>query len=280
MTTFVGSFLLFQVQPMVARMALPDLGGAPAVWNSAMLVYQALLLAGYAWAHWLRRFPVRRQVLAHLACSWRACLWLPIGLASFEPPTGNSVVLFVPMLLLVSVGPVLLAVSAQAPLVQQWFAAGRGANPYPLYAASNLGSFTGLLAYPLLVEPLLRLDTQRWGWTAGYAVLFVLVGGCGVLTVPGAAPPRCTGRGAGPIARPCPPPARHVDRPVRGAVRADALDDDPPEHRHHGDAAAVGDPARALPAQLHRGLRGQPRAGPGDHPARPGAAPAVRRHPR
>ncbi|MDX6375413.1 MAG: hypothetical protein QOD98_4401 [Nocardioidaceae bacterium] len=182
-TTFVGSFLLFQVQPMVARMALPELGGAPAVWNSAMLVYQAVLLAGYAWAHWLSRFPVRRQVLAHLVLLLGACLWLPIGLASFEPPTGNSVVLFVPMLLLVSVGPVLLAVSAQAPLVQQWFASGRGANPYPLYAASNLGSFTGLLAYPLVVEPLLRLDTQRWGWTAGYGVLVLLVGGCGFLTV-------------------------------------------------------------------------------------------------
>jgi hypothetical protein len=182
-TTFVGSFLLFQVQPMVARMALPELGGAPAVWNSAMLVYQALLLAGYCWAHWLGRFPVRRQVLTHLALLVVACLWLPIGLASFDPPTGNSVVLFVPMLLLVSVGPVLLAISAQAPLVQQWYAAGRGANPYPLYAASNLGSFTGLLAYPLVVEPLLRLDTQRWSWTIGYGVLILLVTGCGVLTV-------------------------------------------------------------------------------------------------
>ena len=182
-TTFIGSFLLFQVQPMVARMALPDLGGAPAVWNSAMLVYQALLLAGYGWAHWLSRFPVRRQVVAHLGLLLAACLWLPIGLASFDPPTGNSVVLFVPFLLLVSVGPVLLAVSAQAPLVQQWFAKGRGVNPYPLYAASNLGSFTGLLAYPLVVEPLLRVDTQRWGWTVGYAVLVLLVAGCGVLTL-------------------------------------------------------------------------------------------------
>src|SRR5690242_3295111 len=82
LTTFAGSFLLFQVQPMVARMALPELGGAPAVWNSAMLVYQALLLAGYAWAHWLGRFPVRRQVLTHLGLLVVACLWLPIGLAS------------------------------------------------------------------------------------------------------------------------------------------------------------------------------------------------------
>src|SRR4051812_37781633 len=182
-TTFVGSFLLFQVQPMVARMALPELGGAPAVWNSAMLVYQALLLAGYGWAHWLGRFPVRRQLLIHLGLLVVACLWLPIGLASFDPPTGNRVVLFVPVLLLVSVGPVLLAISAQAPLSQQWYAAGRGANPYPLYAASNLGSFTGLLAYPLVVEPLLRLDTQRWSWTVGYGVLMLLVAGCGVFTV-------------------------------------------------------------------------------------------------
>src|SRR5262245_59309957 len=182
-TIFFGSFLLFQVQPMVARMALPELGGAPAVWNSAMLVYQALLLAGYGWAHWLSRFPIRRQVLTHLALLVAACVWLPIGLASFDPPTGNRVVLFVPMLLLVSVGPVLLAVSAQAPLAQQWYAAGRGANPYPLYAASNLGSFTGLLAYPLVVEPLLRLDTQRWSWTVGYVVLVVLITGCGLLSV-------------------------------------------------------------------------------------------------
>jgi hypothetical protein len=209
-TTFVGSFLLFQVQPLVARMALPELGGAPAVWNSAMLVYQALLLAGYGWAHWLGRFPVRRQVLTHLVLLAVACLWLPIGLASFDPPTGNRVVLFVPVLLLASVGPVLLAVSAQAPLIQQWYAAGRGANPYPLYAASNLGSFVGLLAYPLVVEPLLRLDTQRWSWTVGYGVLVLLVAGCGVLTArSGASAVASTGLGTEPTA---PAPSSPISR--------------------------------------------------------------------
>ena len=70
-TIFVGSFLLFLVQPMIARMALPRLGGAPSVWNSAMLVYQALLLAGYAYAHWLGRFRPPRQAMIHLAAPRR-----------------------------------------------------------------------------------------------------------------------------------------------------------------------------------------------------------------
>jgi hypothetical protein len=79
-TICAGSFLLFLVQPMIARMALPRLGGAPAVWNSAMLVYQALLLAGYAYAHWLGRFAARKQAAIHLGLFLVAGLMLPIGL--------------------------------------------------------------------------------------------------------------------------------------------------------------------------------------------------------
>ncbi|MBV5325888.1 MAG: hypothetical protein J0626_11855, partial [Rhodospirillaceae bacterium] len=77
-TILTGSFLLFLVQPMVARMALPRLGGAPAVWNSAMLVYQALLLAGYAYAHAIGRLAPSRQALIHLVVFAVAALWLPI----------------------------------------------------------------------------------------------------------------------------------------------------------------------------------------------------------
>src|SRR3546814_7383396 len=76
----VGSFLLFLVQPMVARMVLPKLGGAPAVWNSAMLVYQALLLGGYAYEHWLGRSTVRRQALLHVGLFLASALWLTIGI--------------------------------------------------------------------------------------------------------------------------------------------------------------------------------------------------------
>ena len=176
LTILVGSFLLFQVQPMVARMVLPKLGGAPAVWNSAMLVYQALLLGGYAYAHWLGRFEVRRQAIIHVALFLVAALWLPIGIAQIAPPGPGQEALWVPLLLLASIGPVFFVVSAQAPLMQRWFAADpRAGDPYYLYAASNLGSFAGLISYPALVEPSLPLAAQSWGWTAGYALLVLLV---------------------------------------------------------------------------------------------------------
>ena len=176
LTILVGSFLLFQVQPMVARMVLPKLGGAPAVWNSAMLVYQALLLGGYAYAHWLGRFAVRRQATIHVALLLVAAIWLPIGIANIGNATPGQEALWVPLLLTASIGPVFFAVAAQAPLIQRWFAADvRAGDPYYLYAASNLGSFAGLISYPALVEPNLPLAAQSWGWTAGYAVLVALV---------------------------------------------------------------------------------------------------------
>ncbi len=175
-TILTGSFLLFLVQPMVARMALPRLGGAPNVWNSAMLVYQALLLGGYYYTHRLSRLPLRRQAQIHLALFALAALTLPVGLANLTPPRPGSEIWWVPLLLALSVGPVFFLVSAQAPLMQRWFAADpQAGNPYALYAASNLGSFGGLIAYPLLVEPLLPLKLQSWGWSIGYLLLAALI---------------------------------------------------------------------------------------------------------
>jgi hypothetical protein len=182
-----GSFLLFLVQPMIARMALPRLGGAPAVWNSAMLVYQALLLGGYAYAHFLGRFAPRTQAGVHLAVLAAASLMLPIGLVASEPSAIANPFLWTPWLLVVSIGPLFFAIAAQAPLLQRWFAISGGGDPYPLYAASNFGSFAGLLAYPLLVEPLLPIAGQSWLWTGGYLVVALLVGGCAVLLPRGTA---------------------------------------------------------------------------------------------
>lgn len=186
-TVLTGSFLLFLTQPMVARMALPRLGGAPAVWNSAMLVYQGLLLAGYAYAHFLARLRPRRQAGLHLVLFALAALWLPVGVGTSTLPPDASPALWAPWFLASSIGPLFFIVSAQAPLMQRWYAleTSRG-DPYPLYAASNLGSFAGLLSYPLLVEPLLTLNQQSILWTVGYALLVLMVGAC-ALTIPAGA---------------------------------------------------------------------------------------------
>lgn len=177
-----GSFMLFLVQPMIARMALPRLGGAPAVWNSAMLVYQALLLGGYGYAHLLGRLPPRRGAALHLGVLLVAALWLPIGLVATTLPPDASPVLWVPWLLALSIGPLFFAVSAGAPLIQRWYvAASGGADPYPLYAASNLGSFAGLVAYPLVVEPELALRAQSGVWSLGYVLLIALIGSCALM---------------------------------------------------------------------------------------------------
>ncbi len=175
-TILTGSFLLFLVQPMVARMALPRLGGAPNVWNSAQLVYQALLLAGYFYAHRLSRMPVKRQATIHLVLLLAAAITLPIGLVDLPPPKSGEEALWVPLLFLASIGPVFFLVSAQAPMMQRWFSVHPGAGePWALYAASNLGSFGGLIAYPLVVEPLLRLRDQSLVWTIGYGLLIALI---------------------------------------------------------------------------------------------------------
>jgi SAM-dependent methyltransferase len=184
LTIITGSFLLFLTQPMVARMALPRVGGAPSIWNSAMLVYQLLLLAGYAYAHWIARLRPRRQVGIHLVLLGVAAIWLPIHLIAFSPGPDAEPAFWVPWFLIASIGPLFFIVSSQAPLMQRWYAleTARG-EPYTLYAASNLGSFAGLLSYPLIVEPTMSLAAQSWLWTALYALLVLLVAAC-ALTVP------------------------------------------------------------------------------------------------
>jgi hypothetical protein len=176
-TIITGSFLLFLVQPMVARLALPLVGGAPSVWNSAMLTYQTLLLAGYGYALWLSNKPLKQQAVIHLALLVLAALTLPIALRDWVPVRPGLEVLFIPLLLLVSIGPVFGMVSAQAPLMQRWYVADpKAGEPWWLYSISNFGSFAGLLAYPLLVEPSLSTRVQVWAWSAGFCILIVLVG--------------------------------------------------------------------------------------------------------
>lgn len=178
LTIFVGSFLLFLVQPLVARLALPRLGGAPAVWNTAMLFYQAVLLLGYLYAHALTRLAPRTQATVHLLLLVAAAFMLPIGLADVAPPVTSNPAFWLLGLFAASIGPLFFAVSAQAPLMQAWFARDDGQDPYFLYAASNAGSLLALLAYPFVVEPLMTLGVQSLLWSAGYLLLILLVGAC------------------------------------------------------------------------------------------------------
>ena len=182
-TIFLGAFLLFSVQPMIAKMVLPLLGGSPSVWNTAMMFFQAVLLAGYAYAHFsVRWLGLRRQGLLHLGILALAFLAWPVALPEgWVPPAEGFPAFWILGLLSVSVGLPFFAVSATAPVLQKWFARsghGDAADPYFLYSTSNLGSVLALLSYPFLVEPLLRLQQQSWSWSWGYAALCGLMGLC------------------------------------------------------------------------------------------------------
>ncbi len=181
---FLSAALLFAVQPMFAKMVLPRLGGAPSVWSVAMVFFQATLLAGYAYAHALTRLvPGIRSVLIHLAVMIAALVMLPLAVAAEwgRPPPEREAAWLIG-LFAVSIGFPFFALSANGPLLQAWFArtdhpAAR--SPYFLYAASNVGSFLALVAYPLAVEPFLRLGSQTRAWSVGYALLVVMVATCG-----------------------------------------------------------------------------------------------------
>jgi hypothetical protein len=184
-TLFLSALLLFWIQPMFAKMALPLLGGSPAVWNTAMLFFQGALLAGYGYAHLITgRLTQRWQILLHLFVLGSACLALPIGLASWAPPTESAPVGWLIGLMAVSIGMPFFALAANAPLLQRWFSTSghpAAADPYFLYAASNLGSMLALLTYPMVVEPLLRLQSQSLAWSSLYLGLVVLIAGCGLV---------------------------------------------------------------------------------------------------
>jgi hypothetical protein len=183
---FVSALLLFSVQPLFTKMVLPRLGGSPAVWSVAMVFFQSLLLAGYAYAHFLMQFRNRAIPIAvHLVLLVIAMLTLPLSIANGwgEPPT-SGYAFWLLGLFAVSIGLPFFALAANNPLLQAWFVrTGHpdGPDPYFLYASSNIGSFLALLSYPVLLEPMFTLRTQNLIWTSVYGLLIALIAGCGVL---------------------------------------------------------------------------------------------------
>jgi hypothetical protein len=185
-TIFLSALLLFSVQPMFAKMVLPTLGGAPAVWAVSMCFFQALLLLGYVYAHLLdRHVPQHIALPAHLGVLALALFALPIAMpARMGGVVADSAYVRLIAILAVGVGLPFFALAANAPLLQAWFArAGhsRSADAYFLYRASNAGSLVALAAYPALVEPLLPLGLQSRLWTAGFVLLAAAIAACGFL---------------------------------------------------------------------------------------------------
>jgi hypothetical protein len=187
LTLFFSAGLLFLVELMIAKMILPLFGGTPAVWNTCMMFFQIVLLAGYGYAHISgSKAGLNRQIVLHLAILCVACIVLPIaiprqwGFALEVSPIGSIL-----LLLLASVGLPFLVLSATAPLLQQWFSrTGHplAGDPYFLYSASNLGSMLALISYPTWIEPHFRLIDQSRSWAIGYLIVLTLTVLCAGVT--------------------------------------------------------------------------------------------------
>jgi hypothetical protein len=209
LTLFTSATLLFLVQPMVGKMITPLLGGTPAVWNTCMVFFQALLLVGYAYAHastaWLG---ARKQAVLHLLVLLVPFAFFPLAVDRSRALGDRDPVVTVLLLLTFTVGVPFLVVSTSAPLLQKWFASTdhpAARDPYFLYGASNLGSMLALLGYPTLVEPWLSLASQRWLWCAGYGGLTLLGVACAIALWRSAPAPEPTAS---------PPPGSETDLPL------------------------------------------------------------------
>jgi hypothetical protein len=177
---FLSALILFTIQPMFTKMILPLMGGTPAVWNTAVMFFQAMLLAGYLYAHLLSRWRgVRKQARVHIAVLAVGFLFLPIHAAlQWTPAVNANPVPWLVALLTVSIGVPFFAISATAPLLQGWFSHSghpHARDPYFLYVSSNIGGLLALLAYPVAIEPLIGLTWQSRAWTIGYGLLALTV---------------------------------------------------------------------------------------------------------
>ena len=270
-TILLSAFLLFQVQPIIAKMILPWFGGSAAVWTTCMLFFQLLLVGGYAYSHWsIRALKPRTQTLVHLALLVAGIAALPIlPDASWKPHGEADPSLRILGLLAASVGLPYFLLATTSPLVQAWYArAEHGAMPYRLYALSNLGSMLALVSYPFVVEPWLPTRVQALGWSGGF-VAFAIA--CAALawrsrTAPaeiaavadGDAPGR---RGSGRL--------RAVGRARRRGVDPAARLHQPPVAERRADSVPLGAAARALSPLVHPLLRGAQLVPPQALPAAP-----------
>lgn len=181
LAVFANALLLFLIEPMLGKMLLPTLGGSPHVWNTCMAFFQVVMLAGYAYSHFtVSRLGVRAQVVVHGAVLVLPLLFLPISHGAFgaSGSDGASVWQVIAILFRTAFLP-FFVLSTSGPLLQRWYSyVAPGKDPYHLYSASNAGSLLALLAYPLVIEPLLPTSVQNRSWAIGYVVLAALLATC------------------------------------------------------------------------------------------------------
>ncbi len=272
-TIFVSAFLLFQVQPIISKAILPWFGGSPAVWTTAMLFFQSLLFAGYAYAHFsdyaLKNRVGRAVHLFLLVVAVAAVLGSILPRAVYKPADGSDPAGRILILLFVTVALPYFVLSATGPLVQAWFSRSfPGRSPYRLYSLSNLGSLLALLTYPFLIEPMMKLSAQAWCWQAGFVAFAVL---CGYLAMrspspltsdatisPSPSPSPLTGEGrgegdelpAGIPLTPSPSPARgegsQSPSPLMGEGRGEGEESSARRPLTPGPSPARGEGSRAL----------------------------------
>jgi hypothetical protein len=178
-TIFLSAFLLFQVQPLIAKIILPWFGGSAAVWSAALLFFQLTLLAGYAYAHVLVRYlRVKSQMTVHIALLILSCALLPIlPSPSWQPTEAGDPTLRILMVLAATIGLPYFLLSSTSPLLQAWYVRRSGSGmPYRFFALSNFGSMLALISFPFAVEPLLTSQEQAYTWSAIYVLFAVLCG--------------------------------------------------------------------------------------------------------
>ena len=194
---FLGSALLFLIEPMIVKMVLPRLGGSPSVWITAMVFFQATLLVGYSYSHLsTTRMRPRQHAISHTVLLLTPLLFLPVALPSRWMPPPGAGSLWVFLLLAAAIGAPFFVLSTVSPVLQRWYSQVRTRDdPYFLYAIGNLGSLIGLLAYPLVVERYMGLSAQSRLWTVGYVVFLMFAGTCAwmVIRYDGVAP-TCHGK--------------------------------------------------------------------------------------
>jgi hypothetical protein len=183
-TMTLSGFLLFQVQPMMARYILPWFGGSATTWTVCLLFFQVALLLGYAYAYlFTKPLGLRAQTIIHICIVAASLASLPITPSdAFKPDGPANPTLRILLLLVVSVGLPYFVLSATTPLVQRWLASLGSETPSRLFALSNLGSFLGLITYPALVDLYLPTDSQTWWWSAGYVGYALLIAAFATLT--------------------------------------------------------------------------------------------------